>query len=197
MLLGRRQYFVKERVGLLKLVDTYDILEPENLQPIGLAKEEPPGWAKFLRLLVNKQMLPTRVNVYEDGQTAPVFSISRGFTFMRSKIHVIGSDGAPLGYFKSKLFSLGGGFFVFDLQDRQIAEVKGDWKGWNFRFLAQNGTELGVVTKKWAGLAKEFLTSADQYLISLNQATPVSDAAGVLLLAAGLAIDIVFKEQNG
>ena len=197
MLLGRQQYFVKERVGLLKLVDTYDILEPENQQRIGLAKEEPPTWIKLLGFLINKQMLPTRVNVYEEGQAAPIFYISRGFTFLRSKIMVIGPGGTPVGYFKSKLFSLGGGFFVFDMRDRQVAEVKGDWKGWNFKFLGQNGAELGVVTKKWAGLAKEFFTSADQYLISLNEAAPATEGAGVLLLAAGLAIDIVFKEQGG
>ena len=58
-----------------------------------------------------------------------------------------------VGLFKSKLFSIGGGFHVFDAQKQLIADVKGDWKGWNFGFLAPDGSELGKVTKKWAGLA--------------------------------------------
>jgi hypothetical protein len=34
-------------------------------QVIGIAKEEPPTWAKFLRLVVEKRKLPTAVNFYE------------------------------------------------------------------------------------------------------------------------------------
>jgi uncharacterized protein YxjI len=196
MLLDRQTFFVRERVGFVKLTDTFDILDPATQQAIGLAKEEPPGWAKWLRLLLSKQMLPTTVNVYENEGQPPVFSIQRPFTFLRAKIKVTAPGGQSFGYFKSKLFSLGGGFYVFDTQDQQVAEVKGDWKGWNFKFLSKEGRELGTVTKRWAGLGKELFTSADNYIIALNDAAAGSAAAGVLLLAAGLAIDIVFKETK-
>ena len=195
-LLERTIFFIKERVAMLKLTDTYDILDPATGQNIGLAKEEPPAWAKWLRLVVNKQMLPTAVNIYEcDGQPA-VLSIQRGFTFLRSKVRVVAGHGESLGYFKSKLLSLGGGFNVFDNADQQVAEVKGNWKGWDFRFLSKGGREIGTVTKKWAGLGKELFTSADNYVISLTDPGGAGQGASALLLAAGLSIDIVFKENN-
>lgn len=194
-MLNRKNFFIKERVGFMKLADTYDILDPETQQPIGIAKEEP-GWTQFLRLLINKQLLPTTVNVYENGGTVPMFSIHRPMAFFRSKIRVTGPGGQSLGYFKSKMFSLGGGFWVFDNADQKVAEVKGDWKGWNFKFLSIGGAELGTVTKKWAGLGKELFTSADNYMISLSDQAEGNSAASVLLLAAGLAIDVVFKEKN-
>lgn len=196
MLLNRSSYFVKERVALLKLVDTYDLLDPETQQNIGIAKEDPSGFIKFLRFLVNKSMLPTHVSIFErEGQPA-VLTIQRGFTLLRSKVLVKRGDGQLIGYFKSKLFSLGGGFFVFDNADQQVAEVKGDWKGWNFKLIAKNGVEIGTVTKKWAGLGKELLTSADNYIISLNDVAQGNEDIAGLLLAAGLAIDIVFKEKQ-
>jgi uncharacterized protein YxjI len=195
MLSGYTSYFVRERVGFVKLCDTYDILDPQTQHVIGIAKEEPPGWAKWLRLLVNKQLMPTTVNIYEDETKPPLISIVRGFTFLRSKVKVQGPGGQSLGYFKSKLFSLGGGFYVFDDQDNQVAEVKGDWKGWNFTFLGSDGREIGKVTKKWAGIGRELFTSADNYIIALNDVRE-GEAAASLLLAAGLAIDIVFKEKN-
>ena len=196
MLLQRTTYFIKERIGFVKLTDTYDILDPATQQPIGIAREEPPGWAKWLRLLVNKQMLPTTVNVYETEGQPPIFSIHRPMTLFRAKVKVNGPGGQPLGYFKSKIFSLGGGFFVFNNQDQQVAEVKGDWKGWNFKFISQDGRELGTVTKKWAGIGRELFTSADNYMIALNDTGDGQAAASALLLAAGLAIDIVFKESK-
>ncbi len=195
-LLGRQIFFIKERAAIVKLTDTFDILDPATGQTIGIAKEEPPGWAKWLRLLVNKQTLPTVVNIYEQDGGQPLVSIRRGFTLLRSKIVVIGRDGTQLGYFKSKFFSFGGGFNVFDNSDQQVAEVKGDWKGWNFKFLKTGGREIGTVTKKWAGLGRELFTSADNYVISITDPAMTSPAISALLLAAGLAIDIVFKEKN-
>ncbi len=195
-MLNRKTFFVKERVGFVKLTDAFDIFDPETHQQIGVAKEEPAVWAKYLRLLVNKQILPTTVNVYQNGESTPLFSIHRPFVFLRSKIRITGPNAQPFGYFKSKLFSLGGGFNVYDANDQQVAEVKGDWKGWNFKFLTKDGREIGTVTKKWAGLGKELFTSADNYMISLMDVPNGNTAASTLLLAAGLAIDVVFKEKQ-
>ena len=192
-LLERSAFFIRERVAIIKLTDTYDILDPVTQQIIGIAKEEPPTWAKWLRLLINKQMMPTRVNIYDGEGRPPLVTIQRGFTLLRSKVSVTAADRTSLGYFKSKLFSLGGGFYVYDSANRQVAEVKGNWKGWDFQFLA-NGREIGRVTKKWAGLGKELFTSADNYIITLADDSG-NQAASALLLAAGLAIDIVFKEK--
>jgi hypothetical protein len=52
------------------------------------------------------------------------------------------------------------------------------------------------VTKKWAGLGKELFTTADNYVISLTDLGGAGQGASALLLAAGLAIDVVFKEQS-
>ena len=192
-LLDRLTFLVRERVGFAKLTDTFDILDPETQQTIGIAKEEPPGWAKWLRLLVNKRLLPTTVNVYEAEGGAPALSIHRSVTFLRAKVEVRESGGKPMGYLKSKLFTLGGGFWIHDTQDNAVAELKGDWKGWDFKFLGKDGRQLGRVTKKWAGIGKELFTSADTYVISLDG--PQNRAAATLLLAAGLAVDIVLKER--
>jgi uncharacterized protein YxjI len=196
VLLNRRTFFVKERVAFVKLTDAYDILDPESGQPIGVAREEPPGWAKYARIAIDKRILPTQVNIYEDEGSPPTFSLKKGPAFLRSKVTVTDAQGAPLGRFESKLFSLGGGIYVYDTLNNPVAEVKGDWKGWNFRFLDAGGNELGVVTKKWAGFGKELFTSADNYVISLSDHAPKERNVAALLLAAGLAIDIVYKEKG-
>ena len=195
MLLDRQQFFVKERVAMLKLTDTYDILDVETQQRIGIAKEEPSAWSKYARLVVNKILLPTTVNIYEDENEPPVLTLwKKGL--MRPGVFVSDNEGRVLGMFKSKFFSLGGGFQVYDPGGVHVAEVKGDWKGWNFRLLDVNGQELGLVTKKWAGLGKELFTSADNYIISLSDASGSNPTMAGLLLAAGLAIDIIFKERK-
>jgi uncharacterized protein YxjI len=196
MLLEKSRFFIKERAHLLKLTDTYDILDPDTQQPIGIAKDEPPSWAKFLRLLVKKTLLPTRINVYEHEAAPPLVSLQKAPGVFRTTVVVTDRAQGTLGRFRSKLFSLGGGFFVFDDHGQQVAEVKGDWKGWNFKLLDISGNELGVVTKKWAGIGKEMFTSADNYMISLAPTGGGPHNRAALLLAAGLAIDTVFKEKQ-
>ena len=196
MLLDRRQFFIKEHVAFVKLTDTYDIIDPESGQPIGVAREEPAPWAKYARLLVNKQLMPTVVNVYEDEGSPPLITLRTGFKLFRKKVSVTNARGEAIGRFETKLMSFGVGFHVYDTRDNRVAEVKGDWKGWNFKFLDASGGEIGVVTKKWAGMGKEFFTSADNYMIALSDHGDGGPDRVALLLAAGLAIDIVFKEGS-
>lgn len=180
---------------MLKLSDTYDILDPENQEKIGEAKEEISTLVKILRFLVKKSLLPTTVSVYDlaDNDRKLVFSIKRGPVFLIPKVKIMNQHGELVGSFKSKLFTIGVFFNISNKDDVVVAQVKGDWKGWNFKLL-DGDKELGLVTKKWAGLGKELFTSADNYMISLNgEPNPVLNT---LLLAAGLAVDIVYKESE-
>jgi hypothetical protein len=74
--------------------------------------------------------------------------------------------------------------------------VKGNWKGWDFKMTDMEGKQLGQVNKQWAGAMKEIFTSADNYLIKLDDSISSNPGLAALLLAAGLAIDIVFKERG-
>jgi uncharacterized protein YxjI len=195
-MLHLKTYLIKEHVGLMKLHDTYDIFDAESGEQVGVAKENISTFATILRFLVAKQLIPTTVEI-KDTDEEIVFSIHRPFSLWRARVNILNADGETIGYFKSKLFSLGGGFYVYDHSDNQFAEVKGDWKGWNFKFITSDGVELGTVTKKWAGLAKELFTSADNYVIALNDRVEKLPEGNMLLLAAGLAIDIIYKEGKG
>jgi uncharacterized protein YxjI len=197
-MLDRKTYFVRERVGLFKLVDTFDIIAPETGTPIGIAREEPALLVRVLRFLVKKSLLPTVVRVYsgtnpEDDRNL-LFSIQRGMNLFAATVRILDARGQAVGSFRSKVFSLGGAFRVFDSDGREVALVKGDWKGWNFRLTDQAGNEIGAITKKWGGIGRELLTSADQYVIDLHgQPSP---ALAMLLLAAGLAVDSVYRERR-
>jgi uncharacterized protein YxjI len=194
--LDRRTFFVRERVGLFRLVDRYDILDPTSGLAIGFAKERVGAFTHLLRLVLNKRLLPTKVEVRETEAGPVVLTIRRKAALFRPTVTVTDSNDREIGRFKAKLFSLGGGFHVFDALDNRVAEIKGDWKGWNFRFLTSDGAEIGTVTKKWAGLGRELFTSADNYMIALDGGRTFTKETAALLLAAGLAIDIVYKEKG-
>ncbi len=195
-MLDLTQFLVKEHIGVLKLTDAYDILNPATGAKVGFARENVSGLNKAMRLLVNKRLMPTRVDVKESENGPELIVLRRGWTFLRARVDVTDGAGVLIGYFRAKLMSLGGGFFVHNAAGLQVAEVRGDWKGWNFKLLAADGSEWGTVTKKWGGIGKELFTSADTYIISLDPKVGSNPAMASLLLAAGLAIDTVFKENG-
>lgn len=196
MLQGRTSLFVKERVGFFKLTDVYDLLDPDSQAPLGEARDEPHPVAKWSRLLVKKSLLPTTVNVYAGGGPLPVLQVRKKVTFLRGRVELLDAGGTPLGSLTSRILSLGGAFDLVDPAGRPLAEVKGDWKGWNFTATRADGQPYGVITKKWAGLATEMFTSADQYLVALDPASHTQPRAMEILLGAALAIDMTYKEQQ-
>jgi len=189
-----QRFLVKEQVAFLRTADTYDIFDPDTGKQVGSARENCGGLVHLLRWFVNKMLMPTTVEMRDAGGNL-VLTIYRPIQLFRARVDVRDANQQKIGSFKSKLFSLGGGFWVYDVEDQLVAEVKGDWKGWNFRFLTSDGAELGLVTKKWAGLGKELFTSADTYIVSLSDDLADHVPTKTLLLAAALAIDIVYKEN--
>jgi uncharacterized protein YxjI len=195
-MLDLQHFLIKEQAAILKMTDVYDVFNPETGAQVGQVKEVVSGLNKALRLLISKKLMPTTFECREHPEGALVFYLKKPVSLIRSVVEVYDADGKKLGYFKSKMLSLGGGFWVYDHNDQQFAEIKGKWTGWDFRFLSSQGAELGKVSKTWAGSLKEFFTTADHYIVSIAPDLAEQPIAKILLLAAALAIDAVYYEQG-
>ena len=75
--------------------------------------------------------------------------------------------GQEIGRFKSKLFTSAAAS-TSSTRRAEVRRGEGRLEGWNFKLLDANGLELGIITKKWAGLGRELFTNADQYVISMS-----------------------------
>jgi uncharacterized protein YxjI len=186
---------VKERVGLFKAANAYDLFNAQG-QKIGEVLERIPNFfVKLLKFTNYKTLLPYTVNFYDSSKTH-VLTIKRPFTIIRSNISVLTNDGKPLGMYRQKFKLIKPEFHLFDPSGNLFASLKGDWKGWNFTLEDKSGVELAKITKKWAGLAKELFTSADNYVMSISKPDIPEDLRKVIF-AAGIGIDMSLKERKG
>jgi uncharacterized protein YxjI len=192
--LNANVYLVKEHMGLFKAANNFDIYDPQTNRPILHCREERLGvFTKMLRFTDYKRYTPFEIDV-TTPTGEPVLTVRRGISLFLSKVDVLdGADGPRIGGFKQKLFSIGGAFTVLDKNDQPICQLKGKWTGWNFRFMAGDH-ELASVSKKWAGLSKELLMSADSYVLQISEHVPPNSQVRQLILAAVLCIDMVLKE---
>lgn len=189
------RFMIKEQVKFFKSHHTYDIYDFDTEEHVGTAEEAISGFAKALRWVASKQFMPTTVDV-RDHDGALVFQIRRGWYLFRARVEVLNANGELVGYFKSKIVTIGGGFWVYDKDDRQFAEVKGNFIGFDYRIVTPGGDELGRVTKKWGGVTKELFTSSDTYMVDVADDLTDQPVAKMLVLAAALAIDVIFKSES-
>lgn len=191
--LDRNLFFVREHVGMFKAANNFDILCPETGEELIHCREDNLGaFTKLLRFTDYKRFTPFDIELRTpEGET--LLSIRRGISIFLSKVDVFDADGQRIGGFKQKLLSIGGAFKVLDADDNEVCALKGKWTGWDFRFLAGE-KELAHVTKKWAGLGKEMFTTADNYVLTINESVPTGSPGRKLILAAVMCIDMVLKE---
>ena len=197
-MLEHNTFVIKEKVKIISNVQSYDILDAEG-ELLGTAKETIGVVTQMLRWFLSKQFLPTRLEVREKPDDSLVFSIRRGWYLFRSRVEVHDSQDQLVGYFKSKFFTISGGFHVYDKDDQHFAEVKGKLLGWNYRFLTPDGkVEMGQVSKKLGamGILKELFTSADTFGVEVSEDLEDQPMAKMLILAATLAIDLIYKSES-
>ena len=186
-------YFIDEKVQFLKFHNEYRVYD-NTATPAGTIVQRVSGWHKVLRLFLNKALFPFTLEIIDNNQKVLV-TIKRGWTFWLSKITILDSEGAVTGYIRQKFRLLKPRFQIFDTTNQKIAEINGDWKAWNFTITDNTGSQIGTISKKWAGVAKELFTSADKYNVSIDPRY-AEDRNKVAIVATAITIDMVLKESK-
>lgn len=191
--LNKNCFFVREHPGLFRPANNYDIIDPETQQLVMECREENMSrLTRMLRFTDLKRTTPFTIMVRTvDGKQ--VLRVTRGVPVLASVVHVFDETDTPIGSFKQRPFSVSGVFDVLDAEGRTVCRLKGGLAGWNFRFLAPENIELARVSRKWAGLGKELFTSANDYMLQIDDAVPGNSVIRQLVLASVLCVGLIQK----
>ncbi|WP_396193441.1 LURP-one-related/scramblase family protein [Flavobacterium collinsii] len=192
-MLNQNLFLVKEHVGMFKAANNYDIYNPENNQIILNCRENNLGFfTKVFRFTDYKRMTPFNIEI-TTASGEKVITVKRGIAWLRSTVEVFDEKDRLIGTFKQKFFSFGGRFEILDKNEKPVATLQGKWTGWDFKFTHEN-KQLAQVSKKWAGMGKELFTSADNYILQIEETVAADSSQRQLIMAAVMCIDMVLKE---
>jgi len=192
-ILNQNLFLVKEHVGMFKASNNFDIYNPATKEILLNCREENLGLlTKIFRFTDYKRMTPFDIEVKTPGGER-ILSVRRGVSLFVSTVEVFDENEHRVGIFKQKFFSIGGKFNVLDDNENIICTLQGKWTSWDFKFI-KDKIEYAQVTKKWAGIGKEFFTTADNYVLEIKDTVPENDPLRLLVMAAVLCIDMVLKE---
>jgi uncharacterized protein YxjI len=186
-------FFIDEKVNFFQFENSYKIFNEQGVQ-IGNVKQKLTAGQKFLRLLLNKAMLPFKLEI-KDNSDKVLATVSRGWTFFMSKISITDSYGNNIGSIQQKFKFFKPKFTILNELNVPIAEINGDWKAWDFKITDANQSEIGTISKKWAGAVQEIFTSADKYNVSINGSFK-DEKTRIAIISGAITIDMVLKESK-
>ncbi len=193
-MLERTMFVVKEKGKMFSSRHSYEILDDAG-KVIGTAEQSTGALAKLVGAVMGDPS--TKIEFREKPDDSLVFTVRRaGFPF--KKVQVLDAQGAVLGTYKAKKFSLSGGFHVYDKDGKHVAEIRGQLLKSDYTFFQPDGkTEMGKVSKKWGGMMKELFTSTDTYGVQIAPAFAEDPKTKMLILGAAVAIDCLMGGGGG
>ena len=193
-LLQKNTFLFKEQLGLFKASNNYDVYDPQTEEIILHCREKNLNpLYKIIRLLIKdlKSMTPFEIEISGlDG--IKIIKVKKKLSLVLPKIEVFDESDKLIGFIKLNLFQLNN-FEVFDYKGNLVSKLKGSLIGWNFKFLKDEIT-IATVTKKWSEIGKELFTSADNYILDINDNVEKTSSLRLLIFGAVICIDMVLKE---
>lgn len=184
-----KEYVVRESVGFTNLHESYDIWDAEEKARLASASEEADLALKIQKLFLDKAFLPALVKVH-DMAGRLLLELEQPRSLIVSSLIARDAEGKTLGTFRQNLFSYGGALEVTGPDGLPLGAISGDWKCRQYIFADAGGKALATIDHLYGGLARELLTTADDYRVKLLG----DQSLAPLVLAGTLAIDLVFHE---
>lgn len=194
-LLERNRFIVNQKAKLIELTNEYAILDEEGNR-IGAIRQEGQSKLKKLARFVSSldQFMTHTLAVYEDDGTK-VLQLTRPRKFMKSRLEVSDGQGMPVGTIAQENVIGKVRFSLTGQGGEALGGIRAEnWRAWDFRIEDAQGTEVGRITKKWAGLGKEMFTTADNYVVEIDDAA--KGPLRQLAIAAAAGVDTALKQDS-
>lgn len=183
-------YVIDEKVSGLS--NAYNVLGSDG-KSIGAVVQKASAMDKILGLFIKNAMLPFHLEIRDsDGQVQA--TLSKGWTFFMPEVSIVDSKNQTVGKIKQKVKLFAVGFSIFGGGGAKIAEIRGNWRAWDFKITDQGGAQIGTISKQWNGMMKELFTTADKYNVQVTRGK-IDSGALISILASAIAIDMLLKSN--
>ena len=193
------EVIIDEKISAFKFTNAYKIYNTTGHQ-VGAIEQvnQVSGGAMAAQILFGSKMKAVQAFEFNivDNEGKRIAGLKRdglggGVSAVRT-MSVSDADGSALGTVHVIPHAWLPSFDIRDTRGDTICSIESDWKGYVYTLKSPTGSELGMINKKWTGLAREYFTTADKYQVKLYD-----DLRGknrLLIFTASVLIDIISHE---
>lgn len=184
---------VNQKAKLLELVNEYKVLDQEGNQIGAVAEVGQSTAKKIARFVSSLDQFMTHTYEIRDASEQALLVLTRPRKFVKSTFLLSRPDGSEVGQIKqANVF--GKIRFSLEAGGQVVGSINAEnWRAWNFNIQDAEGKEVARITKKWVGLAKAAFTTADNYVVEINE--QMHDPLLSLVVAAALCVDTALKQD--
>jgi hypothetical protein len=194
-LLESQRFLIKERRACGEAETTYDVFDQQTQNRVGIVREEPGSFRRYLPSFLNRLFRSTKLEARETVDEPLVFTVRRTVALWRQGMEVYDADDHLIGYSENRSLSGRGNYWVYDRRGIPFVEIKRSLQGRRYGFVGPNGRELGVLTSERTESAGGAGAADHDYLVSMSEELAEQPLAKMLLLGAALALAIGHRTQ--
>lgn len=190
---NEKTIFVKQLARVFKFGHVFEFYNQHKVK-IGEAREEEiTGWKKFVKMTKYSALLPFTISIY-DSAGNKIVTLRKPFKWWMQEVNIHDEKDNVIGRYKQKFTFFKPTFHIFD-NEREFAMIQGNFVGWSYNITSASGQPLGVINKKFSGLAKEMFTTADNYQVKFEDSSLTADQKKILT-SISCVIDMIFKNRK-
>ncbi len=185
---------VNQKAKLIELNNQYSVFDQHGTQIAAVNQVGQSAAKKVMRLVSSLDQFMTHQLEVTDVNGGVVLRITRPKKLMKSTVIVADGAGNEIGRVVQKNM-IGKINFALEAGGREIGAIKAEnWRAWNFRIEDAGGRQIARVTKTFEGIAKTMFTTADNYVVQIEQRAP--EPLNSLVIASALSIDTALKQDS-
>jgi hypothetical protein len=143
-----------------------------------------------------RQWMGCEIALHDPATEEPIFHVRRPLQLfaLSTRVNILDSNRELIAYFKTKIFSLFGGFVVYDAEDNQIAEVKVKITMKPFKikvqFLTPDGDEISHITDEFNDNKKTKISFAPGLIVTFGDPVRDDSRMRMIIFATTLAMEM-------
>ena len=189
-----RTLVVSQKAKLVELTNEYDVNDVNGMLLGRVVEVGQSGLKKAVRFLGNYDQFFTHTLELRDPSGAVLLTMTRPAKITKSRMQIAQGNGTPIGEIVQENF-FGKKRFGFSVGGAIIGGIRAEnWRSWDFAIEDANGTEIGRINKKWAGVGRELFTTADHYQVVIHHDLPYP--LRLMVIASAVTVDTSLKQDE-
>jgi hypothetical protein len=186
---------LSQRTKAIEVVTEYGVFDHHGQPLATVTQYAQSGFKRVLRALTAFDQFFTHHFAVHAPNGALIGTITRPRKVFRSRVVLHDGFGNHIGTLRQENIFFHIRFAIELPTGTPVARlVASNWRAWDFRIETLDGRTLAQLVKTWEGWGRTFLTTADRYVVRINE--PLPEPIRTLTVATALAVDVALKQDS-
>lgn len=185
---------VNQKTKLVELSNQYSVFDQDGNVIATVNQVGQSSLKQAARLVSSLDQFMTHTLEVTDPSGSVLLRLKRPKKIVKSSMIVSDADDNEIGRIVQRK-AIGKIRFALESDGKKVGMIKAEnWRAWNFRIEDGDDNEIARITKTFEGVLRTAFTTADNYVVQIQQNIP--EPLHSLVIASALSVDTALKQDD-